>query len=129
VRVLHSDEEQVGVEPVQRRQRRVGCLPSFRYCGIEDVCTAACDKYLINGACFKKDFANPDNVCLKCVPATNQTAFADTCPKCTPECKNGGICTGTTTRRCNCEGTNMVGAACDRAPVCASRARTTRRAS
>jgi hypothetical protein len=99
--------------------QRFGCLPSFGYCGIEDVCTAACDKCLINGACFKKDFANPDNVCLKCVPATNQTAFADTCPKCTPECKNGGICTGTTTRRCNCEGTNMVGAACDRAPVCA----------
>ena len=51
MRVLHSDEE--------GRASRRGVSG---YCGIEDVCTAACDKCLLNGASFKKDFANPDNV-------------------------------------------------------------------
>jgi hypothetical protein len=102
--------------------QKYGCLAAFGYCGLEDVCTPACQRCSINGACVKANAANPNDVCLKCVPATNATDWSNTCPKCTPECQNGGVCTGTqTTRKCDCENTNFLGAACDQAPTCTAK--------
>jgi hypothetical protein len=100
--------------------QKYGCLANFGYCGIEDICTPACQRCNINGACIKANAANPNDVCLKCIPATNASDWSNTCPTCTPECKNGGVCTGTAAaRQCNCENTNFLGPACDQPPTCA----------
>merc|ERR1711907_687416 len=94
-------------------------MGSFGYCGLEPVCTAECDRCLIDGQCVKKDWANPENVCEKCVPDENQKAWSDTCPQCTPQCQNGGLCEGDQSgRSCNCENTGFLGSDCSMEPSC-----------